>query len=80
MDQQISLLLAAASAASSAATDLIEAARDGSISAMGNAGSGETLLTLADAMNLFLSAAPAETEEEVQLHGAISRFIKDQST
>lgn len=69
-------LLAAASAASSAATDMIEAARDGQISAIGNVGSGETLVALADAMRLLLDATSGDSEEEAQLHGAVIRFLE----
>ena len=76
MDDRIKTLLAAASAAGSASTDMVECARDGSISAISNVGSGETLTALADALRLLLDAASGGTEEENQLHGAVVRFLE----
>lgn len=79
MSEQIRALLASASAAGSAATDMVECARDGSVSAFGNIGSGETLIALADALRLLLDATSGETEDENQLHGAVVRFLDSQS-
>ena len=78
MTDQIKKLLAAASGAGSAATDMVECARDGHVSAMSNVASGETLVALVDAVRLLLDAVPGETEEEMQLHGAVARFLKVQ--
>ena len=74
-NEQVHLLLAAASAASAATNDLVEACRDDSISATSNVGAGETLTALADAMRLLLDATSDETEGENQLHGAVIRFL-----
>lgn len=79
MEDQKATLLAAASAASTATSDLIEAARGDHVSANGNVGSGETLVALADALRLLLDAISAETEEETQLHGAVVRFLDSQT-
>jgi len=76
MSDSIKTILAAASAAGSASTDMVECARDGSISATGNVGSGETLLALADALRLLLDAASGGTDEENQLYGAVVRFLE----
>lgn len=75
MIDQINKLLAAASGAGSAATDMVECARDGRVSAMSNVGSGETLVSLVDAVRLFLDAVSGETEDEAQLYGAVVRFL-----
>lgn len=72
---KLTTLLAAASAASAAATDMIEAARDGQISAVGSVGSGETVVALAYALLLLLDATSGDSEEEAQLHGAVIRFL-----
>jgi len=80
MPDHIATLLAAASAASSAATDMIEAARDGKISAFGNIGSGETCIALADALRMLLDATSGESEDETQLHGAVIRYLESQSS
>lgn len=79
MSEQTSTLLAAASAATSAATDMIEAAREGKVCASGNIASGDTCVALADALRLLLDATSAETAEETQLHGAAIRFLDSQS-
>lgn len=76
MSDTIKTLLAAASAAGSAATDMVECARDGSISEYGNVGSGETLIATADALRLLLDASSGGTEEENQLHGAVVRHLE----
>jgi len=78
MPDQIATLLAAASAASSAATDMIEAARDGKISATSNIGSGETCIALADALRMLLDATSGESEDETQLHGAVIQYLESQ--
>jgi hypothetical protein len=72
-------MMAAASAATAAAQDMIEAAREGGASAIGNIGTGDTCVTLADALRLLMDAASGETEEETQLHGAVMRFLDAQS-
>lgn len=79
MQEQMTTLLAAASAASAATSDIIEAARGDHISASGSVGSGETTVALADALRLLLDAISCETEEETQLHGAVVRFLDSQS-
>ncbi|WP_421907091.1 hypothetical protein [Mameliella sp.] len=72
-------LLAAASAASAATSDMIEAARDKEISPVGRVGSGETLTLLADAMRLLLEANPDASDDANQLHGALIRFLEDRT-
>lgn len=79
MQEKKATLLAAASAASAATSDMIEAARGDHISAFDGVGSGETITSLADALRLLLDAASGETEEETQLHGAVVRFLDSQS-
>lgn len=76
MNNVPSSLLAAASAASSATLEMIEAAREGSVAADGNIGNGEAVTALADALHLLLDIASGETEEEVQLHGAVIRCLE----
>jgi len=74
-------LLAAASAAQAAALDLIEAARDGSVSCTGNIGAGKTTIALADSLRLLLDVAEDETVEDVsQLMAALARFLEGRIT
>lgn len=70
-------LLAAASAAQAAALDLIEAARDGKIHAVGNVASGETTIVLAESLRLLLQALPDFGEDETQLLGAVERYLDE---
>lgn len=70
-------LLAAASAASSAATDLIEEVRDGCPLTFGNAATGETATALADALRLLLEATEADHDPATQMIGALARFLED---
>ncbi|MBY6120230.1 hypothetical protein KUV64_13920 [Mameliella alba] len=72
-------LLAAASAASAATTDMIEAAREGEIKPVSNVGSGEALTMLADAMRLLMEANPIVADDANQLHGALIRFLEERS-
>lgn len=69
-------LLAAASAASAATTDMIEAARDETISPASGVGSGEALTALADAMRLLMDTNPIVSDDANQLHGAVVRFLE----
>lgn len=71
-------LLAAASAAAVAATDMIEAARDGGISAVGNVGSGETVITLAESLFVLIDIIATDEDEPLnQLRGALAKFLED---
>ncbi|WP_370312512.1 hypothetical protein [Sagittula sp.] len=76
MSERIDKLLAAASAASCATSDMIEVARDGTMQAAYTAGAVETCTTLADAMRLLLETMPEVGEEETQLHGAVLRYLE----
>ncbi|MFV1504977.1 hypothetical protein VWY03_04955 [Phaeobacter sp. JH20_09] len=80
MTEFTNTMLAAASAATAAAADMIEAAREGGASAIGNIGTGDTCIALADALRLLLDAASGETDEETQLHGAVMRFLDTEPT
>lgn len=82
---EVELLLAAAGQATAAASDMIEAARDGEITEFDNVGSGDTLTILVDGLRLLLEAIGPELIEAMgpakdtnQLHGALVRFL-DQS-
>jgi len=78
----ISTLLAAASSATAAATDMIETARDGEITPFSNVGSGETATVLADSLRLLLEATSgdrADDDEANQLLGALQKYLEDQN-
>lgn len=78
----ISALLAAASSATAAATDMIETARDGEITPFSNVGSGETEVVLADSLRLLLEATSddrADDDEANQLLGALQKFLEDRN-
>ncbi|TNF19179.1 MAG: hypothetical protein EP318_15605 [Rhodobacteraceae bacterium] len=66
-----SKLLAAASGATTATLDMIEAAREGAPL------SPETITHLADALRLLVDAAPSDPEA-TQLHGALIRYLESQ--
>ncbi len=78
-------LLAAASQAQFAATDMIDAVRDGSISPHGNIGSGDTLTIMVDGLRLLIEAMEDRPEHEEfdedaeQLYGALVRFLQSGS-
>ncbi|MBW4983697.1 hypothetical protein KZZ07_14215 [Mameliella sp. CS4] len=76
MAEQKKTLLAAASAASAATLDMIEAALDDAITPMSGVGSGEALTTLADAMRLLIDVNPIVSDDANQLHGALIRFLE----
>lgn len=69
-------LFAAASQASAASTDLIEAGRDGRISAVDNVGSGDTLALLVDATRLTIEAMGIQ-EHDNQLYGALVKWTEE---
>jgi len=71
-------LMAAASQASAATTDMIETARDGEISPVDNVGSGDTLALLVDATRLLVEATGIP-EPDGQLHGALVKWIEENS-
>lgn len=73
-DKNIRKLLAAASATSFAAGDMIETARDGEISPFGNVGSGETTLALVEALSLLIEVTGAENEVP-QLYVELARYV-----
>lgn len=77
MTNQTEKLLAAASSATAAATDMIEVARDGRITAHDNVGAGDTLAQLADSLRLLIDAMETESEHVTQLHGTLVRFLED---
>lgn len=75
MTDQMTKLLAAASAASGAALDMIEEVRTGHMSYISNVGSGETLESLADSVRLLIEAMDAPGDDANQLLGAVVRFL-----
>lgn len=79
MADHVAKLLAAASQASGAATDMIEAARDGARDEVSNAWTGETLLLLADAARLLIEANEIP-EQDGQLYGALVKWIEGDAT
>lgn len=73
-----SKLLAAAAAATAAATDLIENARgETEIFSRSNVGSGETLSLLLDATRLLIQAN-GYPERDNQLIGALEKWLRDE--
>ena len=70
-----SKLLAAASSASAAATDMIEAVRDDKIDDFWNVGGGETAESLADSLRLLLEATGRD--DDAQLLGALVRYLDE---
>lgn len=71
-----STLLAAAHLASAAASDMVEAVRDGEVWPGDNIGSGDTLHILADATRLLIEAtADAKDEAAMQLLAALASYI-----
>lgn len=76
MEEIVKKLLAAAEHTSSAAFDLIEAAREGGPFPHGNIVTGDTLSTLADAVRLLIEVMPGEDEDRTQLHGAVTRYLE----
>lgn len=85
MSERMNKLLAAASQASAATTDMIEDVRDGKICPMGNIGSGDTLTIMADSLRLLIEARQdsvfrEESDADIdQLHGALVRFLEDRA-
>lgn len=85
MSDRMNKLLAAASQASAATTDMIEDVRDGKISPMGNIGSGDTLTIMADSLRLVIEARQdsvfrEDSDADIdQLHGALVRFLEDRT-
>lgn len=80
MSDQITNLLVAASAAQAAALDMIEEARDGKISDIGNIAAGETTEALAFSLSLLMNALSELgelSEAETQLLGAVERYLED---
>lgn len=71
------MLLAGASSASAAASDMIEDVRDGEITPTSNIICGDTAIMLADSLRLLIDAMPDPDEETTQLHGAVSKFLDD---
>lgn len=71
-------LMAAASQASAATTDMIETARDGEISPVDNVGSGDTLALLVDATRLLIEATGIP-ETDGQVYGALVKWIEENS-
>ena len=69
-------LLAAAAQAAAAATDMIEAARDGT-NTIDNADDTETLTLLADSLRLLIETMDSDREDITQLHGAVVRYLED---
>ena len=74
MTPTTSILLAAAAQASAAATDMIEAARDGA-NTIDNNDDTETLTLLADSLRLLIEAMGDQSEEVSQLMGAVTRYL-----
>lgn len=72
-----SKLLAAASSASAAATDMIEAVRDGEINKLLNVGSGETTECLADSLRLLIEAIG--DDNDTQLFGALVKYLDERA-
>ena len=72
----VSALLAAASSASSAATDLVEAARDETISSQDPVEDGATLALLVDAVRLVIDAV-GDDERDGQLLGAALKWLEE---
>lgn len=79
MNDQMNMLLASCSQCQGAATDMIEALRDGEIRPMDNIGSGDTLTILVDGLRLLIEATDQNDDPEAdvnQLHGAVIRFLE----
>lgn len=78
MSAETDRLLAAASAATGAGLDLIEAARDGEVREFSNVHAGEAAVSLADALRLTLDVMPITTDADDQLLGAVVRYLQEQ--
>ena len=74
MSAETDRLLAAASAATGAGLDLIEAARDGEVLKFSNVAA----VSLADALRLTLDVMPIPTDADIQLLGAVVRYLQEQ--
>lgn len=79
MSERIHNLLAAASLANSAASDMIDAVHDGDVIAMGNVDAGKTSTALANALWIVLEAIPSAGEDETQLQGALERYLENRT-